>query len=100
MILALILFFGILILGAPYFVQPGSPPMFVLLIIAAGVATLVSSLGKSSKPEKIIPFREDGDFSSETSECPYCLRPIHPMAKKCPHCHEFLIEGGDHIENK
>lgn len=46
----------------------------------AGAARLISSNLKL----------EDCDGFQRSSHCPFCLRPINPKAKKCPHCHEWI----------
>jgi len=44
-------------------------------------------------PSESPPASSDPPLASampETKPCPFCLEPIHPAARKCPHCQEYL----------
>ena len=35
-------------------------------------------------------WEDDPDDESETVPCPYCRRPIHEDAERCPYCEQYI----------
>jgi hypothetical protein len=33
---------------------------------------------------------EETDLDDETVPCPYCRRPVHEEAERCPHCETYI----------